>query len=235
MLSVFATAFALGLVFNAAPGPVFAATVRCGARGGFRPAMLVQLGSLAGDAVWAVLGLAGVGLLARLEPMRVPIGLAGAGYLLYLAWDAWRASRHVPTTAPAEDRNGSAVRVGALLSLTNPQNIGYWAALASALGGMGVPAPNAVTYAAFFAGFMSSSIVWSLIFAAIVDSVLGRAGVRWTRMTYRICALMFLALAVASLRQLWVSRDRVVSRRSALMEHARVSSDAGRDVAARAA
>ena len=45
MLGVFATAFALGLVFNAAPGPVFAATVRYGARGGFRPALLVQLGS----------------------------------------------------------------------------------------------------------------------------------------------------------------------------------------------
>jgi chemosensory pili system protein ChpE len=235
MPGVFATAFALGLVFNAAPGPVFAATVRYGVRGGFRPALEVQLGSLAGDAVWAVLGLAGVGLLAQLESMRVPIAVIGAAYLVYLAWDAWHASRQVLPSTPAEDLNGTALRAGALLSLTNPQNIGYWAALTSALGAIGVREPNAAAYATFFAGFMSSSIVWSLIFATIVDSVLGRAGVRWTRITYRICALMFLALALASLRHLWISRDRVVYRRHAVMEDTRLSSSVGGAVAARAA
>jgi chemosensory pili system protein ChpE/L-lysine exporter family protein LysE/ArgO len=65
MLSLFVAAFLLGLLFNAAPGAVFAETVRQGVRGGFRPALSVQLGSLAGDALWAVLGLAGVGLLVQ--------------------------------------------------------------------------------------------------------------------------------------------------------------------------
>ena len=60
MLTLFTAAFLLGLVFNAAPGPVFAETVRRSLRGGFRPALAVQIGSLVGDALWAVLGLAGV-------------------------------------------------------------------------------------------------------------------------------------------------------------------------------
>lgn len=92
MLSLFAAAFLLGLVYNAMPGAVFAETVRQGVRGGFRPALAVQLGSLTGDALWAVLGLAGVGLLLQLEWLRLPVGIAGVGYLLFLAWDSWRAA-----------------------------------------------------------------------------------------------------------------------------------------------
>jgi len=67
MLTLFAAAFLLGLVFNAAPGPVFAETVRRSLRGGFRPALAVQIGSLVFYALLALLGLAGVGLLLQLE------------------------------------------------------------------------------------------------------------------------------------------------------------------------
>jgi len=209
VLNIFVAAFGLGLVFNAAPGPVFAATVRYGVWGGFRPALAVQIGSLAGDAVWAVLGLAGVGFLARLEPVRTPLGVAGAAYLVWLAWDAWRASqREFLVSAAAADRSESALRSGIVLSLTNPQNIGYWAALGSALGALGVHRSDAPGYAVFFGGFMLSSIAWALVFAATVDRVLGRAGARWAQVTYRMCAVVFLALALTSLTELWTSRGR---------------------------
>src|SRR5688572_23098866 len=92
MLTVFVAAFGLGLLFNAAPGPLFAETIRRGISGGFRPALAVQMGSLAGDALWAMFGLAGVGLLLQVDALRAPVGLAGVAYLLWLAWDAWRAS-----------------------------------------------------------------------------------------------------------------------------------------------
>lgn len=210
MLSVFAAAFGLGLVFNAAPGPVFAATLRHGVRGGFRPALAVQLGSLVGDALWAVLGLAGVGLLATLESLRLPIGIAGALYLLWLARDAWVASRLEFTLEGVDESESrdAALKSGMLLSLTNPQNIGYWAALGSALGAVGVHEPRSADYAVFFAGFMLSSVVWAIVFAALVDWALGRAGSRWARVTYRMCAILFLALALTSLRELWASRER---------------------------
>ena len=210
MLSVFAAAFGLGLVFNAAPGPVFAATLRHGVGGGFRPALAVQLGSLVGDALWAVLGLAGVGLLATLELLRLPIGIAGALYLLWLARDAWVASRLEFTLEGVDESESrdAALKSGMLLSLTNPQNIGYWAALGSALGAVGVHEPRSADYAVFFAGFMLSSVVWAFVFAALVDWALGRAGSRWARVTYRMCAILFLALALTSLRELWASRER---------------------------
>lgn len=94
MLSLFVAAF-FYLGCCSTPLPARCSRKRCGrgARGGFRPALSVQLGSLAGDALWAVLGLAGVGLLAQAESLRVPVGVAGVLYLLWLAIDSWRAAR----------------------------------------------------------------------------------------------------------------------------------------------
>jgi chemosensory pili system protein ChpE/L-lysine exporter family protein LysE/ArgO len=134
----------LGLVFNAAPGAVFAETVRQGVRSGYRPALAVQLGSLVGDAR-ALLGLAGIGLVMQVDALRWPVGLAGAAYLLWLSWDSWQPARtehrlDAPATAAATQKQACAA---AWLSLTNPQGLAYWAAMGSALGAVGVahPAP----------------------------------------------------------------------------------------------
>ncbi|NUP64734.1 MAG: LysE family transporter, partial [Nonomuraea sp.] len=83
MFEIFVLALWVGLVFNAAPGAVFSESLRRGMRGGFRPAFAVQVGSLAGDAVWALLGLAGVGALFTVPALRVPLT---AGGCLLLAW-----------------------------------------------------------------------------------------------------------------------------------------------------
>jgi|TARA_R110000796_G_scaffold88164_7_gene189863 chemosensory pili system protein ChpE len=203
MLVLFISAFLLGLIFNAAPGAVFAETVRQGVRGGFRPALDVQVGSLVGDALWAVLGLLGIGLLLQIDWLRWPIGIAGALYLLWLARDSWKSASeefHVQARGSASRR--SALRSGALLSLTNPQNIAYWAAMGSALGAVGVTEPTAADYGLFFTGFMLSSILWCFVCAAIVDRVFRKAGMHWARATYRLCAIAFLVLALGSIRDL---------------------------------
>ena len=217
MTLLFVSAFVLGLVFNAAPGAVFAETVRQGVRGGFRPAFAVQVGSLAGDALWAVLGLVGIGLLLQLEALRVPVGLAGVAYLLWLSLDAWRSAGrefHVDAAARGERR---ALRAGVALSVTNPQNVAYWAAIGSALGAVGVPDPQPQHYAVFFAGFMASSVVWCFVCAGAVALLFRGAGRRWATLTYRLCAAAFLVLALGALRDLLkpvapsVARERAVS------------------------
>jgi chemosensory pili system protein ChpE/L-lysine exporter family protein LysE/ArgO len=203
VLALFASAFALGLVFNAAPGAVFAETVRRGVRGGFRPALDVQLGSLVGDALWAVLGLAGVGLLMRLDTLRVPVAIAGIAYLLWLSLDAWRAAgREFELDDGGGGERRGALRAGAMLSVTNPQNVAYWAAVGSALGAVGAFEPTAADHAVFFAGFMASSLLWAIVCAAAVDRVFRRVGTAWARLTYRLCAAAFLALALGSVREL---------------------------------
>ena len=203
MTTLFISAFLLGLIFNTAPGAVFAETVRQGVRGGYRPALGVQLGSLVGDALWAVLGLVGIGLLLQLDWLRWPIGVAGTLYLLWLARDAWRAaSVEFLVAGDAGVTQRSATRAGVLLSVTNPQNIAYWAALGSAMGAVGVHEPSATDYGIFFAGFMVSSVVWAFVCAAIVDRLFARSGQQWAKLTYRLCAVAFVALALGTLRDL---------------------------------
>lgn len=204
MLTIFFAALLLGFVFNAAPGPVFAETLRRGLQGHYRAALYVQLGSLVGYSLWALLGLLGIGLLLQLEFLRVPLGIAGAAYLLYLAWDSWRSASQsfsLEVTA-CTSRTKSALRSGMLLSVTNPQNIAYWAAIGSALGSLGIANPQPADYGVYFGGFMVSSVLWCFICAGLVTLLANRLRNGWSKITYQICALMFFVLAINALRDL---------------------------------
>lgn len=203
MLTLACTAFLLGLLFNAAPGALFAETVRRGMAGGFRPALAVQTGSLAGDALWAVLGLAGAGLLLQHEALRWPLGLAGVAYLVWLSLDSWRAARRdMVITHTALASSGTVFRSGVVLSVTNPQNLAYWAALGSAMTALGVSDPQPGDYAAFFTGFMVSSVLWCFVCASLVARLFGGTSQRRARVTHRLCAIALLALASALVRDL---------------------------------
>lgn len=209
MTTLFFAALILGFLFNAAPGAVFAETIKVGVRGGFKPALAVQLGSLLGDAIWAVLGLLGIGLLLEIDALRIPVGIAGIAYLLWLSLDSWKSANNdigEISTSDEEDAR-DAFKSGALLSITNPQNIAYWAALGSALGSVGITDPAPIHYAVFFAGFMASSIAWSFMCAAMVDRLFRNTGQKWARLTYKICALAFLLLAISSAKQLMNNRQ----------------------------
>jgi chemosensory pili system protein ChpE len=221
-VSILIAAFLLGLVFNAAPGAIFAETVRRGATGGFRPALAVQVGSLVGDATWAILGLLGVGLLLQVDVLRWPVGLAGAAYLLWLSWDSWKAASVAFSVQQDEGEQArSALRSGVVLSLTNPQNLAYWAALGSALGALGVADPGVSDYVMFFIGFMIASISWAVFCAAAIDRLFKKAGQKWVALTYRLCAVMFLLLALNTVRDLFAHAPSTGAHLSPPAIHAR--------------
>jgi chemosensory pili system protein ChpE len=46
--------------------------------------------------------------------------------------------------------------------------------------------------------------VWAFFCAAVVDRIFRRAGMRWAKVTYKLCAAAFLALAIGSVRDLIV-------------------------------
>jgi chemosensory pili system protein ChpE/L-lysine exporter family protein LysE/ArgO len=203
MISLFVSAFLLGVVFNATPGAVFAETVRRGSSGGYPHALAVQLGSLLGDATWALLGLIGVGLMLRTNWLRFPVGIVGSAYLTWLAWQAWQSSRRRgdDLTPGVTSAAGSPLRSGALISLTNPQNVVYWAAIGGALVSAGVAEPRPADYAIFFTGFMASSVIWCFFFAAVVGRAFNSQA-RWTHFANELCALAFLLLAALSIYNL---------------------------------
>ena len=221
-IGIFGAAFVLGIVFNATPGPIFAESIRRNLTGGFDAAFRVQIGSLVGDATWALLGLASVGILLHADMLKVPVGLAGASYLGWLAWDSWfeaaKASRPArlsdddnPTQTNEDSRkrtdavaaldSAGAFRSGMVLSLSNPQNIAFWAALGSAFGSLGISEPTSTDYTVFFAGFMIASVLWCYICAAAISRLLSNRSAAWHIWTYRLCALVFAYLALGTARE----------------------------------
>ena len=150
VIQILSAAFLLGLIFNAAPGAVFAETIRRSMTGGFREALILQLASLTGDALWAILGLLGIGMLLQSPSLQLPIAIAGSVYLGYLALDSWKAANAPAETSPIARGGMSAARAGVILSTTNPQNIAYWAALGSAFAAIGIADPQPADFALFF-------------------------------------------------------------------------------------
>ena len=61
MLLTAFTGAVMAISFCAPPGPVTMETLRRGLRGGFGPALQVQLGSIVGDVTWCALALVGLG------------------------------------------------------------------------------------------------------------------------------------------------------------------------------
>ncbi|WP_188192699.1 LysE family transporter [Nonomuraea sp. SYSU D8015] len=169
MSEIFVLALWVGLLFNAAPGAVFSESLRRGVRGGFRPAFAVQVGSLAGDAVWALLGLAGVGALFAVPAMRVPLT---AGGCLLLGWLGVTALREAvsPRTGPvvADRSRHGALTVGAAMSLGNPWNVVYWSGAAGAVSAVLGRDAGVAGLAVFFTGFMTSSLAWCFISAGLI-------------------------------------------------------------------
>lgn len=171
MIELFVSAFVLGILFNAMPGAVFAESLRRGLRGGFAPAFAVQIGSLVGDFVWAVLGLLGAAALFSLPIVQTPLALLGAAFLAWLAWQALRDGlAPMPAFEPVATPTGRspALPSGAVLSLSNPMNITYWAGLGGTVVALGAADPGWTAFATFLAGFMVSSVLWCFVCAGLI-------------------------------------------------------------------
>jgi len=165
---LFLSSLALGIAFAAPPGIVTAETVRRGLARGFRPAFLVQLGSLIGDVAWAALALAGGAVLVQSVLARWLLSITGTLILLYLAGSALTEARAGALPEPGRMAAQGDFAAGALLSLSNPYAVAFWLGVGSSAVFAGVSAPQPVHFAIFFLAFMSGALLWSLFLAGLV-------------------------------------------------------------------
>ena len=125
-MSIFISAFGLGIGFVATPGAVTAQAIRRGLERGFRSALSLQLGAMIGLSLWAIIAFMGAAVLAQNALARIILGSAGALLLAQLAWRALRDA-YRPTTfdvKPVSTRGDFAL--GAALSLASPVPIAFW-------------------------------------------------------------------------------------------------------------
>lgn len=192
------SALLLGLVFSATPGAVNAESLRRGIARGFRPALLVQLGSLMGDMVWAVVALSGTAVLVRNRSLVLWLGIVGACFLLRQAFTAFRAAARWREERTAPSHTHGDLITGVFFSLTNPFALAFWLGL-----GAGVAATAHASLSAtagFCAGFFAGALIWCASFATLVS-----AGRRYAngRVLRAIDALAGVALSYFGIRLLW--------------------------------
>jgi chemosensory pili system protein ChpE len=167
MLITALTGALIAISFSAPPGPIAVETLRRGLRGGFAPALRVQLGSIIGDLAWCLAALLGLAPLMQVAWARGLLGALGVGVLVYLGVTGLRdALRPAATrqTDPALERKG-AFRSGLWISMANPMAVGYWLGVGGALSAAEVIGQNAAQTSVFVVGFIAGVLVWALVMA----------------------------------------------------------------------
>ena len=205
--SLFATSFALGLLLCLLPGAASAEAIRRGFRGGFRSACVFELGTLIGDAAWAVLALAGAAVLVQNRLVRLLLSIVGAAVLLLLATLALRdavRSSGLPSDTVPRARNDFVA--GALVSLGNPSHFAFWLGVGSAVVAAGIAEPTPVHFGVFFGGFMLACVLWCFLFPAVIAGgrrFLSPPFFRWANLLCGVCLGYFgLMLLWSSVRSL---------------------------------
>lgn len=115
----------------AIPGPGVTACVGTALGSGFRPALLFVTGIVLGDLsylTFAVLGLTAIATV--FASFFTLVKLAGAAYLLYLAWSFWHAGVDQEAVARRNTKGPWATLMGGYaLTLGNPKTIIFYMAL----------------------------------------------------------------------------------------------------------
>lgn len=130
-----AAAYSILFVAASSPGPSVALLVGIATEQGRSPALIATLGIALGSMTLNVLTLLGVGvLLSQMAWAMSLLRFAGAAYLLYLAYGAFRKAIQPPVLQPVKPDHGVGWKhftTGYLLQVTNPKAISFWLAIAS--------------------------------------------------------------------------------------------------------
>lgn len=197
---IFLSAFGLGIAFCASPGAVTAQAVRRGLERGFLAALSLQLGALIGLALWAIIALVGAAMLAQNVLAQLILGALGVLLLLRIAWHALRdAYRGRGVEATTSDVRGD-LALGAALSLANPLPIAFWLSIGSGVISTVTTSPDATDLLVFFAGFVSSAVLWSFFLAGLLAWGKRFVTPQFFRVVNLICGL---ALGFFAFTMLW--------------------------------
>ncbi len=194
--------FSVAVLLALAPGPDNLFVLMQSATGGRRSGFAVLAGLMIGvmlHTLAVALGLAAV--FAASSTAFTALKLAGAAYLLYLAWGAWRAPPMLATAggdaAARPSRWWRLVLRGVLMNLSNPKVVLFFLALLPQFvqPGRGAVAGQILSFGLLF--ILAATLVFGTIVLA-ADALRARLArsARAQRRLNRTAALVFAALAL---------------------------------------
>ncbi len=195
MLQLIVMGMTRGLAFAAPPGIVTAETLRRGVRGGFGHALSVQIGSLIGDASYALLAFVGLAAFVQSPAAQTLVGGFGAVLMLYLAWQSLQASTALEVAAAGRTGGYQEAFVsGMLLSLSNPWAIAFWVSLGGSFVALGLRPSSDIPL--LFASFMLGALLWSFVLAGLIERSRRLLSPRLYRIVSVLCGLLLAAFGL---------------------------------------
>jgi len=166
---------------------------------GFKPGLVLGLGTCIGDLLYAALALAGMSALLQFSAVRWIVWIGGAIVLLFLTWKMAREALYPASAPPVEGeahlatpRPGHARSFlrGALLAVSSPSAILWFAAVGGALiAKAGATTP--VSASVFLTGFFCGGLGWTLFICTLASHGRKRAGTTLLRACHVLSALLF--------------------------------------------
>ncbi len=160
VLGIFISSFTVGMSGALMPGPLMTLTITESSRRGFWAGPLLIAGHAVLEGALLVLLLAGLGPILRRDMVVGAVGLVGAGILLWMAAGNLLALPRLKLQLTASGGGGrSPVLAGALVSLSNPYWVLWWATV-------GITYLNlsqrygTVGLVCFYAGHILSDLLW---------------------------------------------------------------------------
>lgn len=177
-------AYAILLVGASSPGPAVAMLLGMSTTQGRGAALVASLGIACGSMTLNILTMLGVGLLLSQAAWAMQaLRIAGAAYLLWLAWGAFRkavAPPGVETAQLARQPVAALFLKGYLIQVLNPKAIAFWVAIAAvgAVNGAPLPAVGAFVAGAFAISFTAHA-AWALVLSSRPVRAAYISGRRW--------------------------------------------------------
>ncbi|SAL45178.1 LysE family protein [Caballeronia choica] len=144
---------------------------------GFKPGLVLGLGTCAGDLFYAALALAGMSALLQFSAVRWVVWIGGAIVLLFLTWKMAREALYPASAPPVEGTadlatprpsHAKSFGRGALLAVSSPSAILWFAAVGGALiAKAGATSP--VSASVFLTGFFFGGLGWTLFICTLAS------------------------------------------------------------------
>ncbi|WP_330115558.1 LysE family transporter [Pseudomonas sp. JS3066] len=158
------------------PGPNFAIVTSTATLSSRRAGVATGLGLAAASATWALLAVAGLGLIvSQVEWLYLGIKLAGAAYLIWLGGRMILGARKPPVPTPEALESGvfAAARKGYLVSMTNPKALAFYGSIFAVMVPVQAPVWFHAAIVVIAAGF---SGLWYCSMALLFSSPAVRSG-----------------------------------------------------------
>jgi len=194
-LALFGQALLVGWAIAAPVGPIGLLVIERTLRHGRAAGVATGLGAASADALYATLGVAGLGALTDwLTHLALPLALLGSAFLIWLGVTTLRRLPAEQAAAGGGAGLGAYTASAFGLTLSNPLTILSFLAVFAGLAGR--QQFGAAAGALMIAGVFAGSVLWWLMLAGAVGWLGGRLSLRWRGRLDRVCGALLLGMGL---------------------------------------